>query len=116
MTCVGIFKFCLLKSFESASQEPLLLIYKLWCRLEISGVSRGQNKKRLSWHRDGHTDVGGLNTESRADLPESFLDGLPNKNFSFLVVLGTEARILYVPGMTLPLSHILALLEWFVSG
>lgn len=74
---------------------------------------QGTEQEETSWHRDGHTDVGGL---SRVHLPDSFLDDLPNKSFSFLVVLGTEPRVLSVLGVPLPLSHIPALLEWFVSG
>lgn len=109
---MDIFKFWLLKPFDSAGQDPILLISQPWFRLEIPGVSRGQNKKRPH----GTEMATQMLVASAESTFQTLLDDLPNKSFSFLVVLGTEPRVLSVLGVPLPLSHIPALLEWFVSG
>lgn len=99
--CEDIYKIWLLKPFGGAVQDQLL-IYQPWFRLEIAGVSRGWAKRKLMAQRWTHRLLVDSELESRAHPPEAFLNGLPNKNFSFLVVLGIEPRVLYAGKVSTP--------------
>lgn len=75
---MGIFKFWLLRAFESAGEDQLLIssLSSGWRYQEVKGMEQEENPG----HRDDHTEVGGLRTEARAYPPES-LDACQTRRF-----------------------------------